>query len=582
MSESKLQVPGVGLPLTYESKDAFPHGLLSYCPQVMTLREINMIRAMNMTTDKPDWTTKIHDATITEKWRSEIKSQLDFTDNMFDWCLEELKYKSQQAQKEGFVVAIDGDVCKSDTLISEETRLEIVEAVKVLEDIPESQKDWHPGSDDLVLDLVHPSLFPLIYGKSRVVEDKPISLGSCLESIGTGTVLAAVGDATNLSKNKGSITVPHAWSRNFQWLPADISLNGSDGEKTVRFESYINNLHPRHTELYRVVEKVILKSIPMWNQTLLAASAMDKTEIRLPWEIDYDFDEEAIPDDLYSEDDDEDTQWDKAEEWKQVMRQENVIQPEAPPYVPWVDRTKDFEGEKELDIWKQYKDKGLQVIVKLASIRLTPEKPKYSGGSWHYEGQLNDHIVATSIYYYSNENITSSSLKFRQEVNTEDAIEWSYMQNEHEFMRPLFGIGNEQAAIQKVGEVDTKQGRLVTFPNTLQHQVQPFKLEDPTKPGHRKILVVFLVDPHTRVVSTANVPPQRKDWWEELLNEDSGKRLNRLPQELRDMIVDSVDEFPIDMEAAKKIRVELMEERKTYVENQNVELENNTFSLCEH
>lgn len=30
----------------------------------------------------------------------------------------------------------------------------------------------------------------------------------------------------------------------------------------------------------------------------------------------------------------------------------------------------------------------LQIIVKLANIELTPDKPEYRGGSWHVEGQL--------------------------------------------------------------------------------------------------------------------------------------------------------------------------------------------------
>jgi hypothetical protein len=42
----------------------------------------------------------------------------------------------------------------------------------------------------------------------------------------------------------------------------------------------------------------------------------------------------------------------------------------------------------------------LQVIVKLANIVLTPEKPTYPGGSWHVEGMKNEHIVASGIYYY--------------------------------------------------------------------------------------------------------------------------------------------------------------------------------------
>lgn len=32
----------------------------------------------------------------------------------------------------------------------------------------------------------------------------------------------------------------------------------------------------------------------------------------------------------------------------------------------------------------------LQIIVKLANIHLTPEKPSYGGGSWHVEGQSNE------------------------------------------------------------------------------------------------------------------------------------------------------------------------------------------------
>lgn len=194
----------------------------------------------------------------------------------------------------------------------------------------------------------------------------------------------------------------------------------------------------------------------------------------------------------------------------------------------------------------------------------------------------NDHICATSIYYYSNENITPSTLKFRQEVNQEDSVNWNYGQNEHEFMEPVLGIGNEEPAIQDVGQVQTTQGRLLTFPNTLQHQVQPFELLDKTKPGHRKILVVFLVDPNTRVISTSNIPPQRRDWWEEILNLDSDNRINRLPPELRDMIVDKIEDFPITMEAAKEVRLKLMEERKTFVKEHNKQLDRNVFFLCEH
>ena len=43
---------------------------------------------------------------------------------------------------------------------------------------------------------------------------------------------------------------------------------------------------------------------------------------------------------------------------------------------------------------------------------------------------------------------------------------------------------------------------LLAFPNVVQHRVSPFRLADPTRPGHRKLLALFLVDPHIRILST--------------------------------------------------------------------------------
>ena len=42
--------------------------------------------------------------------------------------------------------------------------------------------------------------------------------------------------------------------------------------------------------------------------------------------------------------------------------------------------------EREImELQSLFKDSGLQVIVKLANIHLTPDKPNYDGGSWHIE-----------------------------------------------------------------------------------------------------------------------------------------------------------------------------------------------------
>lgn len=103
----------------------------------------------------------------------------------------------------------------------------------------------------------------------------------------------------------------------------------------------------------------------------------------------------------------------------------------------------------------------------------------------------------------------------------------------------------------------TREGRLLVFPNVFQHRVAPFELEDPSKEWHRKILALFLIDPHCRIISTANVSPQQKDWWSPEIR-DCG-RLVRTLRKVVDQIVVDVDDFSILLEEAKRPRLELME-----------------------
>jgi len=57
------------------------------------------------------------------------------------------------------------------------------------------------------------------------------------------------------------------------------------------------------------------------------------------------------------------------------------------PILPDVERPFEPLGEPEkLSLREQFGKHGLQVIVKLANIELTPENPKYHGGVWHVEG----------------------------------------------------------------------------------------------------------------------------------------------------------------------------------------------------
>ena len=144
-----------------------------------------------------------------------------------------------------------------------------------------------------------------------------------------------------------------------------------------------------------------------------------------------------------------------------------------------------------------------------------------------------------------------------------------------------YDIDDDQTAVQPAGRVLTREGRLLAFPNVIQHRVEPFRLSDSTKPGHRKILALFLVDPYVRVISTANVPPQQRDWWAEEARHDAN-RLTNLPREMFDRVMESVDGLPIGLAEAKEIRLKMMEERKAFEDKDNHQVETWFYSFCEH
>lgn len=315
----------------------------------------------------------------------------------------------------------------------------------------------------------------------------------------------------------------------------------------------------------------------MWNATLSPLKGQIQ-QVRIPYiEVKYDgIFEGHKPTRLLDEDVEAFEDWRWYWEWTNLSNY--LVQPEPigkfkPPH--------DSNEEMLVDLRRDYGQYGLQVIVKLANIHLTPEKPRYEGGSWHIEGQLNERICASAIYYHSAENITESYLSFQQFLS--DEVDVDYEQNHEEWLEIIFGCHQNGPTLQRIGNVLTKQGRLLTFPNTLQHQVEPFELADRSRPGHRKILALFLVDPNIQILSTANIPCQQREWWAErvrLSTQGPKNYLGKLPTEIWDTIVDMVEEFPLELKEAKALRQELMDERTEYTRIHEDDIV--PFSLREH
>jgi hypothetical protein len=483
---------------------------------IRTLRELAMMQLSALIRAKPQWHVKMNDADIVATWTREAVEQ-GMTEAQIRYVLAELAYYAERRdERTGIEVSgVDG-VWQSDVLIDEELRSRLREAVRVLEDVPESERDWHPGSDDQVLDLVHPSLFCLVRGVSRPDDSTWPSLG----------------------KDEAR----YALSDKFQWLPTDVEV-GENGD--AAFLSYVNNVHPvAHRELASVLPVLFGRMRPLFENVLTDLRHSRPARIvadPFSW-----YDEPARPsedEDADGADADAEWAWEKEMYGWDVNRSRSPvpIPPDAPAFTP---PALPGDGARV-----NLRGRRVQVIVKLAAIHLTPGKPEYPGGSWHVEGMMNERIVSTGIYYWDSENITDSRLGFRAAVGDP-----SYEQSDYEGVREVYGLNDREALNQVLGSAETRAGRALAFPNILQHRVGPFRLADPSRPGHRKILAFFLVDPSARIVSTSDVPPQQP--WSATST--------------------------MTLEQAETYRSELIHERKFFVDEHNENVYEREFSLCEH
>ncbi|KAI8265680.1 hypothetical protein K4K56_005051 [Colletotrichum sp. SAR 10_98] len=554
-----LRKPGFGLPLGHmpDAENRFPLLYMDdrwgggWRAATLLIRECCMMKFINALSDKPEWWRKVQDDEIAGKWKKEALGMdwtlylkhADFTPAMADACISELKKKAVLYEQTGLMPVLDYSIAviKSDAIMTPDMAASLRKGVKPLEEVPAEDKDWHPNSNEQVLDLVHPSLWPLMYGRSRVLRDRVIGLDDALEHCGMGTVLPKRKQKeTEFLIKAGSfceesITI---LSDLFQWLPCDVKIDPTTGK--AKIASYINNLHPKeHSDLYAVIERFIEKSLPAW-------------DIIYNWEKDFSVqrlrtDEAGFGDCPCPELCQLDDMDCSCEPWKRPVGEDE--EPRDPDdEEQYDDEYKDSERKKLDDAWffathalklpdadplaekyvridsSHVKTHGffnnksqVQVIVKLANIHLTPDKPSYAGGSWHTEGQLNEHIVSTALFYYDSENITECTLDFRTSANGDELDEGalSYEQYDHRSIERTFAVQQYQSIFQDIGSVVTKSGRALFFPNLLQHHVSSFRLADPTKEGHRKILALFLVDPAIEICLTFGatmVPSETEDY----------------------------------------------------------------------
>ncbi|KAG9028510.1 hypothetical protein FS837_003857, partial [Tulasnella sp. UAMH 9824] len=489
----------------------------------LTLVDLRMIELSYALRSNPSWWTKIKDPAIRSRWKAEALEQYICGDKLkeaeVEWVLDELEdYAKMRDEATGIQPSCHVRVWESDELISEDLKSGLIRAGAVLENRPDEEKDWHSRYSDQVLNLVHPSLFCAVYGRTPSW------------------------NASNSARHLEPLKAPHeemegwAYSPKFAWIPTDFQLGANGAPATAL--GYINNVHPnQNKELVTAIESIVGRFSLLWERVL---TDIHPDNGSVPGR-------EKVVGSYTSTDHPE---YPKPARSRSVGRIEfnnrrTSWQEHRSITLPTVSE-QGYRGSGQDITYRKSRyslqGKPVQVIIKLANIHLTPEKPEFPGGSWHVEGMANERVVASGLYYYDCENITDSQLSFRVGVNLDDT---KYEVGDDKGILLTWGMKRGEPNNQVVGAVKTFPNRCIAFPNIYQHKVSSFKLVDPTKPGHRKMVALFLVDPESRIPSTSDIPPQQSHWTREAifdaLVKDNHRKKAALPVELVDMVADDID-----------------------------------------
>lgn len=314
-----------------------------------------------------------------DKLSFELVTIPDVTSETMGWIMRELQERAEIFQETKAFNCFDG-VVKSDTAVSLELRQILKGAVHPLEKSPKNPGNHEPGSTCTV-NLVDPSLFPLVWGHTTFLPHTLLGLDDCLAAMGKGIVLLPADEDGEVEMNAARTnrlddfagmnldeSEPEGdFDERFQHLPCEVSFFGRE----CRIVSYINNVHPvKHRNVYEVIEKILVRTIPLWNGNLLPPGPQAH-RIKLPdLPVTEPHGSGCFPFRRFTDSD----------HWRWVQSGGEILPGPG-----------EFRGLYSLrtcyDLRTAFCEQGLQVIVKLETVELTPEEPELEQETWHLEGQ---------------------------------------------------------------------------------------------------------------------------------------------------------------------------------------------------
>lgn len=446
------------------------------------------------------------------------------TPNQVEYVLEELQgYASLRDVENNCQVSCFERIWESHAILDNSARESLnCQLSRFLETLPD--KLARREGDELTCRIIDPYLHPLIYGRT-------LAYDSAKEGFLRPEPVPNITDVTNTD----------FLSQKFACLPCDFLIS-QDG--TAKALSYINNLQPCYSALYRHFEGLLSKCVPMFEHVLTDLHVDNPNRVRIQEPSSSAEWEEPEPPDFSRDSVDWSAFESKKRQW--VMRRSIV------PDVPITGYQGGLEERRNI---VQLRGKTLQVIHDVYDICIKPGGPAFQGSQWRIEGMKNERIVACVFYNSSSENITPNSIEFRMAVKTPPTFP---KKGHQDITIKTWGLQTRKPCHQYIGAVPLRQGLCIAYPNIYQYHITPFSLVDPSKEGHQRIIGLYLVDPSIApLASTQRVPPQQKAWTR--LGLEKATR-GIFAVELVDKVLDEVDGV-MDIDEAVKYRERMVKER---------------------
>ncbi|KAK6092586.1 hypothetical protein MT418_8485 [Batrachochytrium dendrobatidis] len=467
-------------PYNDNAKIDMSSGMAGYAHgKARTLVEMRYIQYLQSILCKPMWWIDITNQHIVEQWRADSLDR-NILPSTFNLALEQLEFFVKQlvcSGSDGFGTVVPGPV--ELTYILDNGIPDNVHT-RLMTNVSDIEHGSNHNTGQMVHNLIDASMYSVVYGQTMIA---PLDIRLKYTTMVPCDILLS----TRLVSDTPIIDGDFEFiSFKFQCPPSEFRVE-QDGSVTIN--SYINNLNPIwHRDMYKCIAKIFKCFVPMFESLFRTIHPVFKYIDIHNGIKGYEPPSQSDHDDMESD--------------------TRVIRPVYVPTLP-----EHFESKYESAKPVSLRGRNLQVIVKLTNIQLTPSKSKYNEGNWHIEGPINESIVATGLYYYDVENITTPKLDFRVAVDR-----FEYQIASEMYWKDVYGIDEESPQSQYIGSLELPNGRCVVYPNRYQHKEQSFELADPTQPGHCKILTFFVVNPSRRIVSTAHVAPQQPQWYNSSLD----------------------------------------------------------------